>query len=84
MRADDENIEIRKLTLHVNDRPINVLAPVKVPKPKYSATRAIHEHAQRLQQNTSVTKREREEAKVREERQRLAEIGQFYEGAKLK
>lgn len=84
MRNDSDDVEIRKLTVHVNDRPINILAPVKVPKPKYSATRAVHEQVQRLNQNNGMTKREREEAKALEERQKMLEVGQFYENAKLK
>lgn len=84
MRNDNDNIEIRKLTLHVNDRPINVLAPVKVPKAKYSAVKAIQYQTEMLNKNNGQNKKEREEAKASEERQRQIDLGQFYEGVKLR
>lgn len=80
----DENVEIRKLTLHLNDRPVNILAPVKVPKPKYTAARAIDHRSKVSQRNAGPTKKERQEKKAKEESMALEEMGKFYGNAREK
>ena len=78
----DENVEIRKLTLHLNDRPVNILVPVKVSKPKYTAARAIDDQARAGQRIVGPTKKEREEKRARDELRALGEMGRFYGNAK--
>ena len=84
MRNESDNIEIRKLTIHVNNRPINVLAPVKVPRAKYTALRAIHEQGHNRQQAINKDKKQSKQEKITNESQKMREEQGFYEGAKLK
>lgn len=82
--SQPHTVEIRKLTMHVNDRQVNILAPIKGPKLPKSQERAMKAQAKVSTGTKTLSKREREEQKEEAERMRLDAMSQFYTGAKHK
>lgn len=84
----DDNVEVRKLTIHLNNRPINILVPIQVKGANAKRTGRHGPKAQDPERGVPVvkyvSKREREEMKKRLQQIEYSDNKMFHKSVKEK